>query len=180
MKRPSKAQKVLEIWSPISNSTFFGKTVSNGLGGHLRPPFLCTFIRYFPNIPNNEVVERGNFIWEKRKPINVQKRPGVALEPSPACPPLKRYLLRPFGSHVLEAQVSHMSKKFNSSFASKEMSLNASWLRKKMKKKFSLFLLDIIYGIDPKRNRRRKTGSYWKEAKLNWKIRSSSNLGLLF
>lgn len=135
MKRPSKAQKVLEIWSPISNSTFFGKTVSNGLGGHLRPPFLCTFIRYFPNIPNNEVVERGNFIWEKRKPINVQKRPGVALEPSPACPPLKRYLLRPSGSHVLEAQVSHMSKKFNSSFASKEMSLNASWLRKKMEKK---------------------------------------------
>ena len=138
MKRPSKAQKVLEIWSPISNSTFFGKTVSNGLGGHLRP-FLCTFIRYFPNIPNNEVVERGNFIWEKRKPINVQKRPGVALEPSPACPPLKRYLLRPSGSHGLEAQVSHISKKFNSSFASKEMSLNASWLRKKWRKSFPFF-----------------------------------------
>ena len=70
---------------------------------------------------------RGAILFEKkRKPINVQKRPGVALEPSPACPPLKRYLLRPSGWHVLEDQVSHMSKKFNSSFASKEMSLNAS------------------------------------------------------
>ena len=60
----------------------------------------------------------------------------LALEP---CPPLKSYLLRPSGSHVLEAQVSHMSKKFNSSFASKEMSLNASWLRKKWRKSFPFF-----------------------------------------